>query len=171
MSKHSKATRFHTLGAPVRGEGVIVESEHDPYRAKSKPPEPTVCPECRAVFHGGRWQWLVSPAQAHEELCPACRRVRDRFPAGYVTLEGDFFREHREELMRLVSERVEHAKAEHPLERLMAIDDAQDGSVVITTTETHLARGIGEALHHAYHGDLTVHYDLGQELLRVHWKR
>jgi len=172
MSKHSKATRFHPIGAPIRGQGVIVEREHDPYRAKDKPAEPTLCPQCQALFHEGRWQWLASPphGRAHEELCPACRRVRDKFPAGYVTLEGEFFRAHRTELMELVKHRAERAQAEHPLQRVMGIDD-QDGAVLVTTTDTHLARGIGEALHAAYRGELKFRYEQGQERLRVHWKR
>lgn len=172
MSKHAKATRFHTLGAPVRGEGVIVEHEHDPYRARSKPAEPTVCPECRAVFHEGRWQWAASApgAVAHEELCPACRRARDRFPAGFVTLEGDFLREHLEEVKQRVNHCAERARAEHPLQRLMSMDE-RDGALEIATTDTHLARAIGEALHAAYRGVLDFHHEEGQALLRVHWRR
>jgi len=171
MSKQAKATRFHPIGAPVRGKGVFVESEHDPYRARSKPPEPTVCPQCRVFFHAGRWQWLASPphGHAHQELCPACRRARDRYPAGYVTLDGDFFREHREILAR-VKHRADQARTEHPLQRVMAIQD-QDSGVLITTTDTHLARGIGEALQDAYRGALRFRYEEGQERLRVHWTR
>lgn len=170
MSHRSKATRQHTLGAPVRGVGVITEKEHDPYKNRRKPAEPSVCPECRAVFHAGRWQWLTPPAGANDELCPACRRVRDRFPAGYVTLQGEFLREHRSEVMGVVTRCADHAKSEHPIERIMDIEDI-DGGVQITTTDMHLARGIGEALHHAYRGELKFHYEEGQDLLRVHWQR
>ena len=170
MSRHSKATRFHTIGAPVRGVGVITEKEHDPYRNKIKPGEPAVCPECRAVFHDGRWQWLAAPPDAHDEICPACRRVRDKFPAGFVTLEGSFLQEHRTEVMGLVTRYADHVKTEHPLERIMDTEELA-GGLRITTTDTHLARGIGEALHRAYRGELKFHYEPGQELLRVHWER
>jgi len=170
MSKPSKSTRHHTIGAPVRGASVIVEREHDAYRSDHKLPEPTVCPQCRAAYHAGRWQWTAADAGAHEELCPACRRIRDAFPAGYVTLEGEYFREHRSELMRLVEHRAEHAKAEHPLQRIMATEETADG-VLITTTDIHLARGIAEALHHAHQGELKLRYEDAQNLLRAHWKR
>ncbi len=170
MSRHSKATRFHPLGSPVRGTGVIVEREHDAYRADHQPPEPTVCPQCRVAFHGGRWQWRSSPPGAHEALCPACRRIRDAFPAGYVTIEGEYFQQHRDELMRLLEHRAERARTEHPLQRIMAIEE-REGGVLVTTTDAHLARGLAEALHHAHQGELGLRYEDAQNLLRAHWRR
>jgi hypothetical protein len=40
----------------------------------------------------------------------------------------------------------------------MAIEKTKDGTLV-TTTDIHLARGIGDALHHAYRGELEFHYN------------
>jgi NMD protein affecting ribosome stability and mRNA decay len=173
MSRHSKATRLHSIGAPVRGKGVIVEQEHDPYRAQAKPPEPALCPHCGVFFHEGRWQWLAMPpdGRAHEALCPACRRMRDHYPAGYLTLEGDFLQAHLDEVTALLKHRAERVQKEHPLQRVMATEAQPDGSVLITTTDTHLARGLGEALQDAYRGTLTFRYEEGQQRLRVHWKR
>lgn len=70
----------------------------DSYKAKGKLSEPTVCPDCGAVFRSGRWQWLPKPEHAHQATCPACHRVRDRFPAGYVTVAGEFFAKHEQEI-------------------------------------------------------------------------
>lgn len=159
-------TGFH----PVRRDRLVQESRHDAYKSKLKLPEPTVCPQCGAVFHDGRWQWLVKPAQAHEEMCPACHRIHDDFPAGSVTVRGTFFTDHREELLQLAKNNEEHAKAEHPLKRIMKIEDQDDG-ILITTTDIHPARGIGEALHHAYQGELEYHYNEQENLLRVVWAR
>jgi hypothetical protein len=158
------------MGAPVRGAGVIAEREHDPYRQDAKLAEPAMCPDCGAAFHDGRWQWVVAQPGARETLCPACRRVKERLPAGYVTLDGAFARDHRDEVLALVNHRAERARAEHPLQRLMGIED-RDGALLVTTTDTHLARGIGQALHDAYRGELRFHHEKGQELLRVHWTR
>ena len=72
-----------------RGDRLIKERIHDPYLSREKLPEPTVCPECRAVFTEGRWQWQSSVAEdANETLCPACRRIREKVPAGILTLSG-----------------------------------------------------------------------------------
>ncbi|AAZ97404.1 conserved hypothetical protein [Thiobacillus denitrificans ATCC 25259] len=155
---------------PVRHDRLIEEARIDPYRATRKPPEPTVCPQCSAVFHEGRWQWIAKPANAHEELCPACRRIAEELPAGFVSIGGPFFQQNRDELMNLIRNEEERAKAEHPLKRIMKIEDDADG-ILVTTTEIHLARGIGEALHHAYQGELEFHYNENENLLRVVWER
>jgi hypothetical protein len=52
----------------------------------------------------------------------------------------------------------------------MAIENTEHGTVV-TTTDIHLAHGIGEALHHAYQGELEFHYNSDQNLMRVNWSR
>lgn len=149
-----------------------MDEEHvtDPYRARGKWPEPTACPECGAVFHKGHWQWGEVPANAEHHLCPACQRERDRVPAGQVTLSGEFFATHREEILHLVRNAESKARAERPLERIMKIRDEPDGTVV-TFTDRHLAHGVGEALHHAYQGKLDTHYTDEADLLRVSWSR
>ena len=43
--------------------------------------------------------------------------------------------------------------------------------IVINTTDIHLPRRIGEALHSAYEGELDYHYDEEAYLIRVSWKR
>jgi NMD protein affecting ribosome stability and mRNA decay len=149
---------------------LIQEHDHNTYKSKRKLPEPTVCPQCGAVFHEGRWTWAPRPEGAHETLCPACERARDRYPAGYVNVGGEFFREHREELLSLVRNIESREKAEHPLKRILGTEN-RDGAVLITTTDIHLARTIGDALHHAYEGKLDYQYAEESKILHVSWER
>lgn len=151
-----------------RHDALFQERVHDAYKAKGKLPEPAVCAQCGAVFHEGRWQWRQAPANAHQETCPACHRIHDHYPAGFLTLKGAFFQSHRDEIMHLVQNHEHHERAEHPLKRIMAVEE-KDGVTLVTTTDIHLARGIGEALHHAYQGELQFHYNPEQNLLRVSW--
>jgi NMD protein affecting ribosome stability and mRNA decay len=155
---------------PIRLDRLQLETVKDSYKAKGKLSEPTVCTDCGAVFQAGRWQWLAKPEDAHQTTCPACHRVRDHFPAGYVTLAGDFFNEHEQEILQLIKNHETKEKAGHPLQRIMAIEKTKEGTLV-TTTDIHLARGIGEALHHAYQGELELHYNKDENLLRVGWSR
>lgn len=156
---------FHQI---QRNNGLFEERVHDAYKARGKLPEPTGCPQCGAVFLEGRWRWGEIPPNAHREICPACHRMLDHYPAGFVTLSGDFFLAHHDEIMHLVRHHEEREKAEHPLQRIMEVERHDDG-VLVTTTDIHLARGIGEALHHAYQGELKYHYNPAESLLRVHW--
>ena len=162
----TRFTDFH----PVRRDRLVQENRHDAYKAKHKLPEPTVCPQCGAVFHEGRWQWIAPPVHALQARCAACRRIAEKLPAGYVSIEGQFARDHRDEVRNLVTHLETREKAEHPLQRIMAIEE-QDDALMITTTDIHLARGIGEALEHAYKGELDFHYNKEQYLLRVRWRR
>lgn len=155
---------------PVRRDRLRLETVMDSYKAKGKLSEPTVCQDCGAVYHAGRWQWIEKPKDAHQTTCPACHRMRDHFPAGYVTMSGEFLAKHEDEIMRLIKHRELQEKAEHPMQRIMNIEKTKQGTLV-TTTDVHLARGIGEALHHAYQGELEFHFNKDQNLLRVNWRR
>ena len=155
---------------PLQREELRDELVHDAYKSQTRLPEPTLCPDCGAVHRAGRWQWGSAAAGAHTERCPACHRIHDHFPAGYVTLEGKFLAGHRAELLQLARNRETREKAEHPLERIMDIEDVE-GGVSITTTGIHLARAIGDAIHDAYKGNLEYHYNKQENLLRVRWVR
>ncbi|MDY6816478.1 MAG: BCAM0308 family protein [Pseudomonadota bacterium] len=155
-----------------RGDRLIKEEIHDPYMARSKPREPTVCPECSAVFHKGRWQWSAEPVgEAHEMMCPACERIRDDMPAGILTLSGAFLGKHRDEILKLVYNKVEEEKADHPMKRLMGVEDGPEGELVIKFTDLHLPRGTGEAIERAYEGKLEIQYTKESNLVRVYWNR
>lgn len=156
---------------PVRRDRLLQEQVHDSYKIKGKLHEPTICPTCGAVFHQGRWQWMATPpADGAKHPCPACMRIEHHYPAGFVTLSGAFLASHRSEIMNLVHNEEKHERGEHPLKRIMGTEE-KDGSVLVTTTDIHLARSIGEAVHHAYQGDLEFHYNPEQNLLRVTWTR
>ncbi len=94
MSGTAAMKRGELPGAGRRSDRLIRERDHDPYRTRLKLPDPTVCPRCGAVFHKGCWTWEAAPSGANEELCQTCRRVKDGYPAGVVTLRGAFLKKH-----------------------------------------------------------------------------
>jgi hypothetical protein len=166
MSASRTTAGFHRISH----DRPLLEQHSDAYRVAGKLTDPTVCPQCHAVFHNDRWQWLAAAAGAQQTICPACHRINDHYPAGYVTFEGDYFKMHRDEIMHVVNNHAEHQRAEHPLKRVMHVEIAADFAL-ITTTDIHLARGIAEAVHHACQGELELQYNPGENQLRAYWQR
>lgn len=154
----------------LRRDKLLQDQAHDSYKSRGKLSDATRCPDCEAVFYCGRWTWGSAPPDAREQRCPACQRIRDGFPAGYLTLRGTFLAAHRDEILSRLRHCEEAEKREHPLERIMKIQ-SEGGAVLVTTTDTHLARRMGDALHDAFKGELEFHYNKEENLLRVDWSR
>jgi NMD protein affecting ribosome stability and mRNA decay len=119
------------------------------------------------VFHEGRWRRDGAPAEARRTLCPACRRIKGRNPAGYLKLRLSPTAP-REEILALVHNEAGREGKEHPLSRIIAVEEGKN-EILVSTTDTHLPQRIGEALRHAYHGELTLRYSKDQQLVRAWW--
>ncbi|MCL4296731.1 MAG: ATPase [Anaerolineae bacterium] len=153
-----------------RKDRLIKEKRHDVYQERGKWPEPTCCTGCGALFVNGRWTWQKAPPQTYETICPACRRITDRCPAGYVEISGPFLVDHHAEMLNLINNVEKQEKSEHPLERIIAATLERD-HLLITSTGHHLARRIGEALARAYKGELSFQYAEAEDGIRVYWQR
>jgi len=151
-----------------RRDRLVKDKYHDTYREGKKRSEPSVCSECGAVFAGGRWAWTEVPEGAVKVVCPACQRIMDDYPAGYVELKGDFFEQRREEILNLVNNEEKLEKGEHPMERIMKVMQQADHTL-ITTTGVHMARRIGESVVRAYQGNLDYTYGDNEKTIRVQW--
>ena len=155
-----------TAGVSPQGrhDRLLQEWQHDTYKSKHKLKEPTVCPGCGAIYRDGRWQWGAAPDDAHPESCPACQRIQDRVPAGFLTLGGGFLHAHRDEILNTIRNLEAAEKERHPLKRIIAMESVADG-MLITFTDPQLARGAGEALQHAYKGELDYAYQAEERIL------
>lgn len=165
MYDNRHAVGFHRI---ERHDGIFQDKLRIAKKSIGKLPGLTACPQCKAVFHEGRWCWMDAPVQAHYKVCPACYRIKNHFPAGFITFAGDFFLAHADDIMHLVHNHEERERAEHPLRRIMAVEQ-NDNKVLVTTTDIHLARSIGEAVHRAYQGTLEYHYSRAENLLHIYW--
>jgi hypothetical protein len=167
----SPAAPETTRGGAARYRARSFDAQrHDPYQVAGKYTEPTRCSACDAVFRHGRWQWGSAPPGSHVALCPACQRIRDKLPAGELTLEGAFIDAHRDEIVRLVRNQAERERQEHPLNRII---DVADGPrrIHVSTTDIHLPQRIGDALERAYDGELDIDYGHDEYTVRVRWQR
>jgi NMD protein affecting ribosome stability and mRNA decay len=165
-SRRSSATRSAGRQRFVR----TFDRDSDPYHARGKIKGAAQCPDCGAVWFRNRWSWRAAPATAKAHRCPACQRVHDKVPAAYLTLRGRYVRANEKEILRLVRNVEARERKEHALKRLMNTERRQD-DIVLTFTDSHLARAVGEALHHAHHGKLVLEYTKQDVMLRATWSR
>jgi hypothetical protein len=85
-------------------------------------------------------------------------------------LKGTFASRQPEQVMGVIKNIEAKENKEHPLARVMRIETTPDG-LVVSTTDSHLPRQIGEALKHAHHGELEIHYGEGEDSIRVNWTK
>ncbi|HLZ35543.1 MAG TPA: BCAM0308 family protein [Nitrospira sp.] len=157
-------------GRGARRDRMVQEYQHDTYKQRGKLKEPTICSGCGALFHKGRWTWGPAPVGAKSSICPACFRIRDKYPKGLVTITGNFKEQQHEQVQGVIRNAEAREMKDHPLSRIMGIERRPEG-LVISTTDTHLPRRIGEALKHAYQGELHLHYNQDEDFIRVNWGR
>lgn len=72
---------------------------------------------------------------------------------------------------RLARNQETAEQPEHPLNRIIGIGDEASDRLVISTTDIHLLRRIGEAVERAYDGTLDEHFDAEGYFVRVNWHR
>lgn len=153
-------------------DSIVPEAGNDPYRLSYQFPDGTACKVCGAEFAHGRWQWPETKKAkgTARATCPACRRISDGYCAGELTISGAFFREHRSDVEALLDAEAQIETDEHPLNRIASTEPFGNGFRVVTT-DVHLARRLGEALHNAYEGDLDITYPPDSETVTVRWVR
>jgi hypothetical protein len=155
----------------THGNPFLTEKIHDPYYSREKLRDATQCPQCGACYRKGRWRWPTTARTAVEsQLCPACRRIKDHCPAGEVLLSGSFLGAHRDEILATARNIGEMERNEHPLHRIISIEE-HDGGIKILTTDVHLPHRIVHALKDAWDGIMTTHYDLEGYFARASWER
>lgn len=158
-----------------RKDKLIQERIHDPYYEGEKYPDGVICSGCQAIYKEGRWVWPTEEEKkkkmsSEETLCPACRRVRDKYPAGMVMLSGTYLANHKEEILNLANNIIEEEKARSPLKRLINIEE-EDGRLVLNFTDDHLARRVGEAVGRAHKGEIEIKYQEEARFVKVFWHR
>jgi NMD protein affecting ribosome stability and mRNA decay len=154
-----------------------IDSTSDPYLISKGLNGVGVCTKCHAIYNNKRWtldkdlyEKKIEQKNTNKVLCPACRKVKDKFPGGIVKLRGEFLTDHRNEILRLVKNEEKRARGFNPLERIMSIEDIQDG-IEITTTNEKLAQKIGKSLQKAYQGRVHYKWSDDTKLLRAEWER
>lgn len=139
--------------------------------------EAATCEECHALYQSKRWFFdeklydkLVGAGKVRQVLCPGCRKVKDHYVEGYLTLSGDFLVEHKNEIVILLEKEAARVGKRSFDDRIIQITPEGDKLVVETTTEK-LAQHLGRTIYKAYKGDLNFQWSEPNRFVRVYWHR
>jgi len=153
-----------------------INTEKDPYLLKLSPGDMALCRKCGAMYHGKRWS-IGAKAPAITEgkkrvsvLCPACQKIKDNFPEGYVTIQGAFVKTHKDEILNIIKNKEKIAMRHNPLDRIIGINEKR-GVIEVTTTTEKLAQRIGQIIGKAFGGDVEYKWSSDVKLARVVWTR
>lgn len=137
-----------------------------------------VCPRCGAVHDGHRW--IPEPSeelkkavggQEHQvQLCPGDLRLENKQIQGVVALSGAFLERHREEIVNLVNRVAREGRKRNAAARIFGVRNDGD-TIIIETTDAHLAERIGKGVQRAFKGDLEMKWQYKDEFARVYWRR
>ena len=154
-----------------------VNVERDTYLPRWAPKGILYCGGCGAVYYRRRWtltpppevrDWVEFREAVSAARCPACRKIRDRYPSGELRLLGAAPKERREIFLMLRNEE-ERARQKNPLERIMRIEEDGADWRVETTTEK-LAQRLGRSLEKAFGGSVTYKWSHNNKFVRVIWQ-
>ena len=148
--------------------------ERDMYLPRLDPNGVIQSSGCGAFHHRRRWT-LTPPVGVSSEprryhvLCPACRKIHDRYPEGELTLRG-IEAGNRAEIARILRNEEARAREKNPLERIIRMDAANGGWRIETTTEK-LAQRLGRSIKKARGGKLIYKWGYNTKFARVVWEK
>lgn len=151
-----------------------VDVERDTYLPKLAPREVIQCTGCGAVYHRRHWTLSMPagvhlPVHAHPVYCPACRKTKEHYPGGELSLRGMESAE-RQEILRILRNEEERARTKNPLERIMNVAQ-QNGEWKVQTTTEKLAQRLGRSVRKARGGTLAYKWSHNNKFVRVVWEQ
>jgi NMD protein affecting ribosome stability and mRNA decay len=109
------------------------------------------------------------PVHVHPIYCPACRKIKEGYPSGELSLRGVDTAE-RQEILRILRNEEEQARSKNPLERIMKLEH-QNGEWKVETTTEKLAQRLGRTVRKARGGKLVYKWGHNNKFLRVVWEQ
>jgi NMD protein affecting ribosome stability and mRNA decay len=154
-----------------------MDTTQDPYILKVGNSKTALCRKCHATYQNKRWyisKELYDKKAGLKDtkilLCPACLKIKDKFPGGIVKLKGAFLQDHETEIMNLIRNEEIRSMGFNPLERIIEIIHTRE-EIEVKTTNEKLAQRITRRLERAYQGKVEYKWSNGTKLLRAEWVR
>lgn len=142
------------------------------YLKDKKYKEPTICKVCGLVFSDGIWKKTDKPkGEYFEDICPACKRIKDNYYGGILNLKSDIIKTKKDEIVNLMRNKEKESENINPLRKIGKIEEINENEMNIYTTFEHLAVAIGKAIQRAFKGDLEIKYKENDKVARVYWTK
>jgi len=149
----------------------------DPYQPEEGQ-EASICASCNALYQSKRWFFdeklarsLAGTAKVREVVCPTCRKVKDRYPEGILTLSGEFLKDHKDEIVTLLENEAARVGKRSVDDRIIQMNPEGKDKLVLETTTEKLAQHLGRAVYRAYKGELNFRWAAMNKFVRVYWSR
>jgi len=137
-----------------------------------------VCQDCHAVYHSKRWFFdenlydkLAGAGKVRQVVCPTCRKIKDHYVEGYLTLSGEFWVQHQEEIVKLLEKEAGKVGKRSFDDRIVQMIPETDSKLIVETTTEKLAQHLGRTIFKAYKGDLSFRWSEPNRFVRVYWTR
>jgi hypothetical protein len=112
----------------------------------------------------------ISAKKVESRMCPGDQRIENGQVEGVVTLSGAFLGTHREEVKNVVNRVAREGRHRNVAARIFEMVE-QDNTLVIETTDEHLAERMGKEVEKAFKGDLKIKWQEKDTFARVTWRR
>jgi hypothetical protein len=149
----------------------------DPYQPEEGQ-EAALCSTCKAVYQNKRWFFdanlaarLAGTDKAKEVVCPTCRKIKEHYPEGFLTLSGEFLKDHKDEIVTLLKKEAERVSSRNVADRIITMTAEAGDRLVVETTTEKLAQHLGRAVYKAYKGELHFKWAEMNKFVRVYWSR
>jgi NMD protein affecting ribosome stability and mRNA decay len=149
----------------------------DPYQPEEGQ-EAALCSTCQAVYQNKRWFFdanlaarLAGTGKAKEVVCPTCRKIKDHYPEGFLTLSGEFLKDHKDEILTLLKKEAARVSGRNVADRVITMTAEAGDRLVVETTTEKLAQHLGRAVYRAYKGELNFKWAEMNKFVRVYWSR
>jgi NMD protein affecting ribosome stability and mRNA decay len=140
--------------------------------------EAAACEDCHALYQGKRWFFdeklygkLAGAGKVRQVVCPTCRKIKDHYVEGYLTLRGEFLVAHKDELVTLLENEAAKVGKRSVDDRIIQMTPEGDDKLVVETTTEKLAQHLGRTIYKAYKGDLSFQWGEPNRFVRVYWSR
>jgi len=149
----------------------------DPY-LPAEGQEASLCSTCRALYQNKRWFFdeklagkLAGTAKVKEVTCPTCRKIKDNYPEGILTLSGEFIKDHKDEIIARLKKEAERVSGRSVADRIISLNEEGKDRLVVETTSEKMAQHLGRAVYKAYKGELSFKWGEMTKFVRVFWSR